>query len=250
MFNTVKRLFTLTGMCFAFTFSGIAQNTVMTTTDTLSHKGFRKWSIGLQMSGLCAAGYFQGLNDFQDPHNHHHIAYGANIKYQFTGWFAFQADIFKGKLEGSNDAKLANGDMAFPHYRSVENFLTNLHYAASISGVLTAGNINWLRTRARLIPYLSVGVGLANWHTQITTRSFDTKETNTTALFIPIGLGLKIRLANSVNLDLALKTYYVQSDALDGSSDHYTASGKVHKDQFSSGNVGIEFALGNKIKHK
>ncbi|MDQ6763667.1 MAG: hypothetical protein M3015_13695, partial [Bacteroidota bacterium] len=71
--------------------------------------------------------------------------------------------------------------------------------------------------------------------------------------FVPIGVGLKINLSSLINLDLGYRMNFVDGDNLDGLA--YYNSGqpasfrsRVHKDKFSYGFVGLEFALGNKSK--
>ncbi len=69
--------------------------------------------------------------------------------------------------------------------------------------------------------------------------------------FVPVGAGLKFNLSRVINLDLGYRMNFVDGDNLDGSP-YWSAgpgvSSTVHKDKFSYGFVGLEFALGNKSK--
>src|SRR5437868_711607 len=82
----------------------------------------------------------------------------------------------------------------------------------------TLGNINWLMVKNTVIPYISIGAGLASWHTDITTKTnanlhpYDPKKENTNEMIIPVGLGFKINLSKLVNLDLGYRMIYVDND--------------------------------------
>jgi OmpA-OmpF porin, OOP family len=62
--------------------------------------------------------------------------------------------------------------------------------------------------------------------------------------FVPVGVGLKFNLSDLVNLDLGYKANIVDNDNFDGSIAH----ANVHKDKFSYGFLGVEFAFGKKPK--
>ncbi|MDQ6756493.1 MAG: OmpA family protein [Bacteroidota bacterium] len=256
MCNIYRKHIALVAMFLAITFAVVAQTYTDSIKPFSGRVPFRTWSIGINGGALYPAVATGGSNDFQKPKVT--IGYGANIKYQITHWFALQGDVIRGKLKGNNDENLSNGQPAFPNYRPIRSFVTDLHYAASLSGVFTLGNVNWLSIRNKVIPYVSVGAGIASWHTDIVTkatnpnsRPYDPKKENTKEMFIPVGMGLKFNISSSLNLDLGYRMNYVDNDALDGSSYDYTPIGPgraLHKDKFSYGFLGLEFVLGNKSK--
>ena len=137
--------------------------------------------------------------------------------------------------------------------RPVTSFETKLKYAASLSGVVTFDNINWLGKKNHVLPYVSVGLGTTGYSTTIVkpgsggsvdyTDNISPKH----PLVVPVGVGLKFNLSDLINLDLGYKMYFVDADNFDGSPywlDPANSASKTHFDKFSYGFIGIEFALG------
>jgi OOP family OmpA-OmpF porin len=124
-------------------------------------KAFRTWSIGINGGALYPAVAFGGSNDFTNSEIT--LGYGVNLKYQAAHWLAMQLDFLRGKLKGNQDNNLTDGSVAFPNFRNVKSFETEIHAAISLSGVFTLGNINWLSARSKVIPYVSIGGGIA-WY--------------------------------------------------------------------------------------
>lgn len=209
---------------------------------------FRKFSIGVNAGVMNPSVIFGGSNDFANPG--YTFGYGANIRYQLNHYLAIQADFLRGKLKGNQDEKFAGA-------RPVSSFKTDLDWAASLSGVLTLGNINWLSKTNKVIPYISAGLGFMGFDTKIintgTTNEVDYVDNISpkNPLFVPIAAGLKFNLSRLINLDLGYRMNFVDGDKLDGLP-YYNSpapfSSRVHKDKFSYGFVGLEFALGNKSK--
>ncbi len=209
---------------------------------------FRKFSIGINAGVMNPSVIFGGSNDFANPG--YTLGYGANIRYQINHYLAIQADFLRGKLKGDQDNKFGVG-------RPVSSFKTDLDWAASLSGVLTLGNINWLSTKNKIVPYISAGLGFAGYDTKIinagSTNEIDYNDNISpdNPLFVPVGAGLKINLSRVMNLDLGYRMNFVDADQLDGLPYWNSPTGfrsRVHKDKFSYGFVGLEFALGNKSK--
>ncbi|HWH63269.1 MAG TPA: outer membrane beta-barrel protein [Ginsengibacter sp.] len=209
---------------------------------------FRKFSIGINVGVTSPSVIFGGSNDFANPQAS--FGYGANIRYQVNHYIAIQADFLGGELKGNQDSKYGAG-------RPVASFKTNLHWAASLSGVLTGGNINWLSTRTHVVPYIGVGLGLMEYSTKIvnagSSTEVDYKDSLSpkSPLFAPVSVGLKINLSKLINLDLGYRMNFVDADDLDGLpywNTPATMRTRTHKDKFSYGFIGIEFALGKKAK--
>ena len=192
---------------------------------------------------------FGGSNDFANPK--YTLGYGANIRYQVNHYIAVQADFLAGTLKGDQDDKYGVN-------RPVSSFKTDLNWAASLSGVLSGGNINWLSTRNYVVPYISAGLGFMGYSTKIvnagTTNEVDYVDNLSpkNPLFVPIAAGLKINLSRVINLDLGYRMNFVDADQLDGlpywRSQPGLRASRVHKDQFSYGFAGLEFSLGKKTK--
>ncbi|MEO8400096.1 MAG: DUF6089 family protein [Ignavibacteriaceae bacterium] len=209
---------------------------------------FRKFSIGINAGVMNPSLLIGGSNDFANPG--YTFGYGANIRYQLNHYFALQADFLRGKLKGNQEDKNGVG-------RPIASFITDLNWAASLSGVITLGNVNWLSTKNKVIPYASAGLGFLGYKTKIvnagTTNEVDYVDNLSPEhpIFVPVGLGLKINLSSLINLDLGYRMNFVDADNLDGLPywrEPANFRARTHKDKFSYGFVGLEFALGNKSK--
>jgi OOP family OmpA-OmpF porin len=227
--------------------TSIGQETQTTITTEINpplfsgNSGFRKWSLGLNVGALAPFAAVGGRVDFSKwvPK----LGYGASIKYQASHAFGIQLDGVMGDLAGNND-KLVNGQIPTSPYRS---FLTKMNWSASLSGVITLANINWSQMHTSIQPYLSVGAGAVSY-TPRTINNAGISEgllpnATATSFFVPVGLGLKMNLSKSINLDLGYTMSFVDNDNLDGYfKPPYVA------DKYSYAHIGLEFALGKKSK--
>jgi OOP family OmpA-OmpF porin len=203
---------------------------------------FRTWSIGVNGGVLTPYTIFTGKNkqDFTSPNGK--FGYGAYVKKQILSSFGVQADFFKGNVTGDHSQLDANGNQTF------KGFDTKLNYAASLSAVFTVANINWRHQRSFIQPYVSVGGGFMGYrpvltYTDGTESNFKTDNNgNVKEFFIPVGAGLKVNVADGINLDLGYQVNFVNSDNIDGFNYGST------NDKFSYAHIGLEFALGKKSK--
>lgn len=205
-------------------------------------KHFRTVSIGINGGALMPVAAIGGSNDFTkwEPS----IGYGAYFKVQMTHTFGLQAEFLRGILRANNSRTLGDGSMLQSPYSS---YKTQLNWSGSISGTATLGNINWLGEHNAILPYVSLGAGIVDYnpHLVIATgkENIDYKPTGSIKeFFIPVGAGIKANISDGINLDLGYRMNFVDGDNLDG-----YASGP-HKDKFSYGFAGLEFALGNRDK--
>ncbi|AYD48382.1 OmpA family protein [Arachidicoccus soli] len=216
-------------------------------------KDYRTWSIGFNGGGSSVSTPFSAPNDFNDiDFKNAGVVYGAYIKKQIYHGFGLQADFMRGQVMGTQKANqtpyplngLAGG---------VDKFKTAIHWSASLSGVFTLGTINWLNKQATVLPYISAGGGYMAYHTQVTGNGgysyvdengnlSSSKPSASKSFFIPVGLGARFNVATGVNIDLGYHLYFVNDKKFDG------VYGTGRDDKFSSLNLGIEFALGNKQK--
>ncbi|MEO6731762.1 MAG: DUF6089 family protein [Ferruginibacter sp.] len=243
----------LSVLLFACTASVFAQETTYTTVKPFTgSKEFRKFSVGLNAGALSPSIVIGGSNDFVNPQIA--LGYGANVRYQFNHYLAVQADFLKGKLKGNQDGKYGNGQPATD--RIIRSFETDLKWAGSLSGQLTFGNINFLREKNTIVPYVSAGAGLVSYEPKISKTSLTDPTTPydnvnpKTELFVPVGLGFKINVSKLINLDLGYRMHFFDGDNLDGSSYWTTRGNTLHKDKFSYGFLGLEFALGSQAKQQ
>ena len=214
---------------------------------------FRKLSIGLNAGVLNPSVIIGGTNDFLNPQ--YTLGYGANIHYQLNHYLGIQADIVSGTLKANQNKKEIYGGIPTAG-KPVSSFKTNMHYAGSLSDVLTFGNINWLNVKNTVVPYISAGAGYMAFDVKIV-RTGTTNEVTYSAnspikqFFVPVAAGIKFNLSSLINLDLGYRMHFVDGDNLDGSPFYSTTpdiSSPVKKDKFGYGFAGLEFSFGNRSK--
>ena len=235
MINFIKKS-TLTA---AFLFCAIA---MFAQTPFSGSSEFRKFSIGINGGALAPSNLLGGYNDFTKSIIT--LGYGGNLKYQLNHYLAIQADFLRGNVKGDNSNPLGTGESA--EERPTYAFETDLNYSATMSAVFTFGNVNWLKRQTVVLPYFSVGGGLAGYKPKTMAKKggeyvdYNTvKKGNIREFVLPVGVGLKFMLSNAVNLDLGYKQHIVDWDNFDGTFLH-----KTHRDKFSYAFLGLEFALG------
>lgn len=202
--------------------------------------GFRTWSIGVHGGMLMPALAIGGRNDFSKWKPT--FGYGVYVQKQLSHRFGLQAEFLRGTLKATNERPIANGTPPQSPYTSFE---TDLNWSAAFKGVLTVSNINWTQMHTVVQPYFSLGAGLASYNPTLVTNSGTTVDYKPNGsikeMFIPVGLGLKFNLSNTVNLDLGYTMNFVDGDNLDGYfKEPYTG------DKFSYTHLGLEFSLGKK----
>jgi hypothetical protein len=217
-------------------------------------KEFRHWSLGINVGATSPSILLGGSNNFTNPQ--FGLGYGANIRYQFNHYLALQADYMGGEVKGDNSDPFDDGTPATA--RDVQAFKTKMKYSAALSGQITFGNINFLKEKNSVVPYLSIGGGIVGYEPKISRTAgqdpntpYD-NEPSKKEFFVPAGLGLRIDLSRVLNLDLGYRMHFVDGDNFDGAS-YWTANNntsQTHQDRFSYGYVGLEFALGKKSKEK
>ncbi|MEP6676581.1 MAG: OmpA family protein [Ferruginibacter sp.] len=205
-------------------------------------KGFRKWSVGLNVGGVTPANAFGGKNDFSNPK--FNIGAGLNLRYQFSHIFALQADGFYGQLKANQDDKLGNGQPATG--RAVLSHSTNL-LGGSLSGVVNFGNINWISKQTMVVPYVQIGAGMSSYKVKVvrfgTTNEVDYNPNSIHELYGLAGGGLRIGKGGLATFDLGYRMHWVDGDNLDGYN-----SPAASQDKFSYAYVGVEFSLGKKTR--
>ncbi|HVI44303.1 MAG TPA: OmpA family protein [Chitinophaga sp.] len=229
---------------------GIAQDRPSTTNSPSSNpnvelfngtSGFRKWSIGVNGGLLAPVAPTGGSNDFTKWKAS--AGYGAYVKYQILHSLALRADYVGGKLQGDNSKALGNGSNRVSPYSS---FDTKLKWSGSLNAVVNIATVNWLFRQNFVQIYASVGAGLAGYEptlTKVGGGEVNYKTDGTIKeLIIPVGVGLKFKLSESINLDLGYTINYLDADNLDG----YNYG--PNKDKYSYGYAGLEFPLGRKSK--
>jgi OOP family OmpA-OmpF porin len=213
-------------------------------------KQFRKFSFGLNAGVLSPSVVIGGTNDFTNPESS--FGYGANVRYQITHYLALQADVLRGNLKANQDKNISDGGP--PVLRPVKSFKTDLHWAATLSGQVTFGNVNWLSVKNTVVPYVSGGLGYASYSPVIVRTGTTVEEAydgggDIEELIVPVAVGIKVNLTRLINLDFGYRMHFVDGDNLDGSPYWFNPAGSpLKKDKFSYGFAGLEFSLGNQRK--
>lgn len=197
---------------------------------------YRTWSIGLNAGALTPQTLLGTRDQSKAEIN---LGYGAYIKKQFSPAFSLQADFLKGKLSGTNadsDDWFGNGS-----YTAGQNFESDLVWQTGLTGNVQLGTADFLRRENAVGFFLSTGVNIANYEVTSMNGSDPNLESQTNFSF-PVGLGVKFKLGEVVNLDLGYKMYFLDADDIDGQW-----TGRTN-DTYSYGYAGLEFVLGSKSK--
>lgn len=201
---------------------------------------FNTWSFGIH-AGILAPTVISGQNDFTKWKAD--IGYGATLKNQILPALGIQADFLAGKLNADNSRNWDNG---LPPVSTFDSYKTNVAYAASLSANLTLANIYWMNRVNVVRPYMTAGYGVMGYKVSLKDKAgVETKfrgGENIKNAYVPIGLGVKFGISNSVNLDLGYTMNFVDGDNMDG----YYAG--IQNDKFSYSHIGLEFALGKSSK--
>ncbi|MFZ2785503.1 MAG: OmpA family protein [Sediminibacterium sp.] len=205
------------------------------------NSGFKTWSFGIHAGAMAPFSAFGGRNDFSKWKPS--LGYGGYIKAQVSHALGLQADFLKGTLKANNDKLWAGAPPVSPY----KSFETDVHWAASLSLVLTLGNINWSQLHTAIQPYISLGGGAINFNPTLITSSGTSvnfePSGSITRFYAPLGMGFKANLSRNINLDLGYTVGFVDGDNLDG----YYKEPYI-SDKFSYGHIGLEFSLGKRNK--
>ena len=253
--NFRKRVvFLVTFLALGFGALAQAHKTGNTIKPFTGSKWFNKFSVGINAGILKSSLLIGGSNDFTK--NKLNFGYGLNVKYQFTHYLALQADINRGTLSGNQDK--VQGTDTLNTDKPVTSFKTDLNIAASLSAVYTFSNINWLKLKNWVIPYIGVGAGLVNYNVMFTPKGTTTPrpypyglKNDITELYIPVSIGARVKLTKKLNLDVGYTMNFTDGDNLDGFAYWRVPPGyssQLHKDKYSYTHAGIEFVFGKKSK--
>ncbi|RYD96027.1 MAG: OmpA family protein [Sphingobacteriales bacterium] len=232
-----------------FNFNAVSQEsdslTAVRTFDGI-HK-YRTWSIGINAGALSPVVFIGGHNDYSNWETN--LGYGLFVKKQIAPSFGLKANVLMGELSGNNiDAIAANNSQGFKSYA------TKLGYGIDLRAEMNVGTINFLNKRNSLGFNLSAGYGLLAYAPSYITENNELIDLKGTAGkdgnkdyikngFVPVGIGAKFKVSNSINFNLDYSMYFMESDDLDANPAHPTS-----KDKFSYASVGLELFIGNKAK--
>lgn len=267
-YSTLKKTVAFT-LATAFALAANAQDMPSATTSSAKVFGgraqYRTWTVGINAGFTVPAVITGGANDFNKglklgdytfkPY------YGINLRKQLAHSFGLQGDFQMGKVQGYNKNGLlstgVNGGGS-PIPVSVTSYETKVGYDLSLSGVVNVATIDFIRRENKINFYLTAGYGLMGYapkgfksykNNQVV---YDFKgkagsslnETYVKQGYIPVGMGIKFKLADRVALDLGYTMKFIDADNFDGL---YTADNRAN-DKFSYTHAGLEFSLGSAAK--
>lgn len=211
----------------------IGSATKAQTTTTTSAEPMRTWSIGVNAGVLTGISPLGGQNDFSNWKNS--FGYGLYIKKQITPSFSLRLDGNRGQVKGDNSQPFNDGTV---NASPISAYSTDLNYSASLSAVANLFNWSMFKQQNNAQLYVSAGGGFVNYTPTVTTTANVTTEMPTVdKMVIPVGLGAKFRLTESINLDLGWTISFVDNDKFDGYA-------RGSNDKYNYGYAGLEFALG------
>ena len=210
---------------------------------------YKTFSIGIN-AGVLAPNIPFGTNDFTKSNLE--FGYGISFREQLGHAFGLQLDGVRGTISGDNSRNRSgavNGSRD-----GISAFSTDLAYTATLSGVVNVATVDFIRRKNSVNFFVSAGGGLAAYAPKVTYANGnvvdfkdhagpDRTRTYVHELIIPVGVGVKFRLADAVALNLGYTATFVDGDNLDGVNRAYPT-----KDKYSYGYGGLEFTLGSKNK--
>lgn len=141
---------------------------------------------------------------------------GASIvgRYAFNPWMALRLNVGYGKLKGSS----TDVDTYYPDYADNPYDFSNKLYDVSLTYEYNFWpyGTGWdYRGAKRITPFVFGGLGVA---------IADTPEKTRGAMTVPLGVGVKFKLGERVNLGVEWAMNFSTSDWLDGVKDPYRIS--------------------------
>lgn len=189
---------------------------------------YRTWSIGIG-AGVTNQTNIAGFNRANYEDLAWNLGYSAYIKKQISPSFGIKANYFGGKTGG-----------AFKD--GTQSFEAKTPWSAALSGEFQAANTNWRFFNSFIKPYASVGVGVMNSKTTLTTGSTSQEADGISKIYVPLDMGFKFAVAKGINFELGYQLNWVNQN-FDG-----IQGGQYKNDLFTYIHGGLEFALGNGSK--
>lgn len=206
---------------------------------------FRTWDIGANI-GFTFPNTDIAASELTDDKVINKLGFGLNVTKFFTHSFALQASFIHARLSGVDNNK---------PYR----YETTVNYDVSLNALFQVGNIAFLKKSPNLAFYGYVGIGMMNVDPRVSLdngktyldgiysqyqQPFDTMDySNTNQMVIPIGVGVKYRIASAFSLNLEYTLRSTNYDKLDG---WYKLLSE--DDAYSYFNAGLIYHLGAKEK--
>lgn len=191
---------------------------------------YRTWSIGIG-AGVTNQTNIAGFNRAGYEDLAWNLGYSAYIKKQISPSFGIKGSYFGGKTGGAFLTKTAD-----------QSFEAKTPWSVALSGEFQAANTNWRFFNSFIKPYASIGVGVMNSKTTLTTGTTSQESDGISKIYVPLDMGLKFAVAKGINFELGYQLNWVNQN-FDG-----IQGGQYKNDLFTYIHGGLEFALGNGSK--
>lgn len=210
-------------------------NTATDSSKRFAKKSFRTWSVGLNGGILTHYTIFNNKRngDFRTAESD--WGYGGYIKKQILPGFGLQADFLAGEVKGFRANSLPDNTAA----QDNSSYRTHIDYSASLSANITIANMSLNHKRSLLSPYVTLGAGYMSYAAEVSNTPGSASTGFQQNWFIPVGVGFKLGIAKTLNLDFGYTVGFMKTNEFD-------AVAGARDDRFSYGHAGIEIALGKR----
>jgi OOP family OmpA-OmpF porin len=224
----------------------LAQDATSSSAKVFGGRGqYRTWSLGVNAGVLAPVVAIGGTNDFSKwtPS----LGYGLTLRKQVDHIFGIQFAYHGGELSYDNDGATVNLGLG-----NRTSGVTQISHGLDLTGIANVGSIDFLKRENAVNFNLKAGLGYAAYHwKEINPNSTPAKGTygpnrdrnNIRNAYVPVGAGVKFKVSERVNFDLAYTMNFLDADDLDG-----TKGKGFSKDKWSYTSAGIEFSLGSTAK--
>ena len=224
----------------------VAQDATSSSAKVFGGRGqYRTWSLGVNAGVLAPVVAIGGTNDFSKwtPS----LGYGLTLRKQVDHIFGIQFAYHGGELSYDNDGATVNLGLG-----NRTSGVTQISHGLDLTGIANVGSIDFLKRENAVNFNLKAGLGYAAYHwKEINPNSTPAKGTygpnrdrnNIRNAYVPVGAGIKFKVSERVNFDLAYTMNFLDADDLDG-----TKGKGFSKDKWSYTSAGIEFSLGSTAK--
>lgn len=216
---------------------------------------YNTWSVGVNVGVTAPSVLTGGFNKFNKSTPD--LGFGISVKDQLSHAFGIQLDAHAGQLKGKQDQNPNPKDPGatttvtdFINGTQYEGFKTNF-FSGSLSGVVNVGSISFLHRANAIQFYGSAGFGfmvydpapstdLTNYvkWSDVNGDGHKVKE-----VFIPVGVGVKFRASDHLDVNLGYTENFVDGFNLTGVHAKYPSN-----DKYSYGYVGLEYTFGSSSK--
>lgn len=224
----------------------VAQDATSSSAKVFGGRGqYRTWSLGVNAGVLAPVVAIGGTNDFSKwtPS----LGYGLTLRKQVDHIFGIQFAYHGGELSYDNDGATVNLGLG-----NRTSGVTQISHGLDLTGIANVGSVDFLKRENAVNFNLKAGLGYAAYHwKEINPNSTPAKGTygpnrdrnNIRNAYVPVGAGIKFKVSERVNFDLAYTMNFLDADDLDG-----TKGKGFSKDKWSYTSAGIEFSLGSTAK--